>query len=241
MRNDYHLPDGSPRYGNRTETIGERYPTSTVKIRVEEAAQGAARLSLDDMAAAIDRRLESAWADVTDPSVAELRQDNPEELAEARAIVSEHLGTQRQWRLKAQGIRDKRLAATIGRRRASGGARKILLLRAGLIIALIAPPAYIVATNQNDLVKLVVTGAICLAAAFAGGHYLTILARVPVMPTIRSRWLAEIREDIVNATLVAILLDKDAQVHDKTVAAARRGWESVQVAAKAAAGITHET
>lgn len=236
MSNDYHLPDGSPRYGNRADTPGE-LSLSGLALRVEEAAEGAARLSLDDMAAAIDRRLASAWADVPDPSVTALRRDHPEELAAAQALVNVHLGTQRQWRLKAQGIRDKRLAATTGRRRASGSSQKIFLLRIGLIIALIAPPAYIVGTNQNDLVKLVVTGAVCLSAAFVGGHYLTVTARVPVMPTIRGPWLTEIRDDIVNATLVAILLNKGIFVEGATVVAARRGWQSVQVAAKAAAGI----
>lgn len=236
MSNDYHLSDGSPRYGNREEASGE-LSLSGAAIRVEEAAEGAARLSLDDMTAAIDRRLESAWSEVPDPSVTALRKEYPEELAAARALVNVHLGTQRQWRLKAQGIRDKRLAATTGRRRASGLAQKILLLRIGLIIALIAPPAYVVSTNQNDLVKLVVTGAFCLVAAFVGGHYLTVMARVPVMPTIRGPWLTEIRDDIVNATLVAILLNKGIFVEGATVVAARRGWQSVQVAAKAAAGI----
>ena len=59
MSNDYHLADGSPRYGSRhTEPDAEATTASRSKpgARVEEAAEAAARLGLDDMAAAIDRR-----------------------------------------------------------------------------------------------------------------------------------------------------------------------------------------
>lgn len=48
-----------------------------------------------------------------------LRDDHPEELAAARALVKLHLGSQRQWRLKAQAVRDNLLAYVVGRRKAS--------------------------------------------------------------------------------------------------------------------------
>jgi hypothetical protein len=114
--------------------------------------------------------------------VAALRKENPAELAAACALVKLHPGTQRQWRLKAQAVRDKQLAGLVGRRKASGSAREILVLRLGLLVAPIVPPAYIVATDHDNIVKLVVVGAIFFAAALTGGHFLTIRARVPVMP-----------------------------------------------------------
>jgi hypothetical protein len=94
MNNEYHRADGSPRYGHRTEASAEQ-PAPAATVRVEEAAEGAARLGLDDMAAAIDRRLGSAWADAPDPAVTALRGEHPEELAAARELVRFHLGTQR--------------------------------------------------------------------------------------------------------------------------------------------------
>lgn len=232
MSNEYHLADGSPRYGHRTES-NEGQPAPAASARVEEAVEGAARLGLDEMAAAIDKRLSSSWADAPDTAVATLREQNPEELAAARALVKLHLGTQRQWRMKAQAVRDKQLGGLMARRKASGTAREVLALRLGLIVALIAPPAYIVATNQTDVLKLVIVGAICLVAALVGGHFLTIRARVPVMPNIRGPWLAELREDVVNATLVAILQNKGITVSPATAAAGRRGWVSIQEAATA--------
>jgi hypothetical protein len=233
MSHEYHLADGSPRYGSRTTEPSEEPAQIKAGIRVEEAAETAARLSLDDMAAVIDHRLESSWADAPDPLVTGLRKNHPEELTAARALVKLHLGSQRQWRMKAQAVRDKQLEPLMRRRRASGIAREILALRLVLMGALIALPSYIVATDRENLLKLVLVGVVCIAVALAGGHFITMHARVPVMPNIRSAWLAELREDVVNATLVAILQNKGADLEPRIVAAGQRGWKNVQAAAQA--------
>jgi hypothetical protein len=235
MSNEYQLVDGSPRYGTRSD---DHTQTETqTPVRAEEAAEAAARLGLDDMAAAIDRRLSASWADRDDAAVTALRQNHPEELAAAKALVKLHLGTQRQWRLKAQAVRDKHLSSVMRRRRASGRATEILLLRLGLLIALIAPPVYVVATSREDILKLVLTGAACIVAALTGGHFLTVRARVPVSPSIRSAWLSELRDDVVNATLVAILQNKGSGPDPATAEAGLRGWRSIQKAAQAVKAI----
>jgi hypothetical protein len=230
MSNEYQLVGGSPRYGSRSD---DHTNSAQTPLRAEEAAESAARLGLDDMAAAIDRRLNAVWADREDPAVTALRKDHPEELAAAKALVKLHLGTQRQWRLKAQAVRDKHVASVMLRRRASGSAIEILLLRLGLLIALIAPPVYVVATSREDILKLVLTGAGCVVAALIGGHFLTVRARVPVAPNIRSGWLNELRDDVVNATLVAILQNKGNGPDRVTAEAGLRGWRSIQQAAQA--------
>lgn len=235
MSNEYHLADGSPRYGSRTTKPTETAtpaPRTRPEPRAEEAAQTAARLGLDDMAAAIDRRLGSSWADAPDPLVAGLRSDYPEELTAARALVKLHMGSQRQWRLKAQAVRDKQLEPLMRRRRASGSAREVFALRLVLMAALIGLPAYIVATDRENLLKLVLIGVACIAVAMTGGHFITVHARVPVMPNIRSAWLAELREDIINATLVAILQNKGVDLEPRVAAAGQRGWKNIQAAAQ---------
>ena len=179
----------------------------------------------------------SSWADAPDSLVAGLRKDHPEELTAARALVKLHLGSQRQWRLKAQTVRDKHLAGAMARRRASGSAREILALRLVLLVSLIALPSYIVATDRENLLKLVLVGVACIAVALAGGHFITVHARVPVMPNIRSAWLAELRKDVVNATLVAILLNKGVDLELSTSAAGLRGWRSIQAASQAVASL----
>jgi hypothetical protein len=230
MSNEFQLVDGSPRYGMRHDEAQQR--TDPAEPRAEETAEAAARLGLDHLAAAIDRRLTSHWAEKEDTVLA-LRAEHPEELAAARALVKVHLGSQRQWRLKAQAVRDKNLTATMRRRRASGSAREILFLRLGLMVALITPPLYVVVTSREAILKLVLTGAACIAAAFIGGHFLAVRARVPVMPNIRGAWLAELRNDVINATLVAILQNKGVVLDGRTVAAGQRGWDSITTAAKA--------
>ena len=232
MSNEHNLV-ASPRYGSRSGAYTSVEAPAPTRVRVEEAAEGAARLGLDHMAAAIDRRLTSSWADTANPLVTALRKAHPVELEAAKTIVKTHLGSQRQWRLKAEKVRNKHLSATMRRRRAAGSAREILALRLVLLIALIALPVYIMATDREDLLKLVLVGIACIAVAMAGGHFITVHARVPVMPNIRSAWLYELREDIVNATLVAVLQSKGVELEARSADAARRGWKSIQTATRA--------
>lgn len=232
MNHEYQLADGSPRYGHRTGPAAEEQTVSALTVPIE-VVYGAAKLSLDSLQAAIDRRLRSVWADEPDSALEALRYDNPEELAAARALVRLHLGSQRQWRIKAQAVRDNELAGTMARRKASGRAQEVLALRLGLMAALIGPPAFVVATSPEDILKLLIIGIVCFAAALIGGHFLMCRSRVPAMPNIRGRWLNELRQDVVNATLVAILQNKGTFVDPQTAAAGRRGWESIQAAAKA--------
>lgn len=234
MNSEFHLADGSPRYGSRSggqEAAEPAKRRTSPGVRVEEAAEGAARLGLDELAAAIDRRLTSHWADAPDPLVETLRADHPEELAAARALVKLHLGSQRQWRLKAQAVRDRQLESTLRRRSASGRSRAALAARLVLMIALISLPAYVVATDRENLLKLVLAGAACIAVAQVCGHFTTVYARVPVMPAIRGAWLSELRDDVVNATLVAILLNKGIELEPRVIAAGQRGWKNIQAAA----------
>lgn len=98
-------------------------------------------------------------------------------------------------------------------RKASGRARELLLLRLGLMAALIVPPSYIVATDQNDMVKLLFTGAICLAAALIRGQFLTIQARFPVMPNIRGHWLNELLHGVGTASLTCMCAASGTTLH----------------------------
>lgn len=231
MENQYHLLDGSPRYGTRTGPAEPEAAAPVKRNRVEATAEAAARLGLDHLAAAIDRRLRSPWADKADPLVTGLRNDHPDELLAARALVKLTLGSQRAWLMAAQAVRDRELQSLKARRNASGIAREVFLLRLVLMVALISVPSYVVATS-TDLVKLIVTGLLCLGLATTAGYFLTVRARVPVMPNIRRPWLAELREDIVNATLADILANK-GEIEPADAAAARRGWLSITVAAEA--------
>lgn len=232
MSNEYQLTDGTPRYGSRSEAHTAEQTAATPVIRVEETAEAAARLGLNHMAAAIHRRLTSSWADKENPLVAGLRNDHPEELAAARVLVKLHLCSQRQWRLKAQTVRDTRglhHAPEPCRRQRQGD--PVPAPRAHDRPD--APPVYVVATSHDDILKLVLTGAACIAAALIGGHFITVRSRIPAMRNIRGAWLKELREDVVNATLIAILQNRGVPPEAKAGAAGKQGWQSISAAAKA--------
>lgn len=232
MSNEYQLLDGSPRYGIRHEGAPQQDAPAPA-IRSEEAAEKASSLSLDQLAGAIDRRLTGSWADTTDPLVEALRADYPEELTAAKALVKIHLGSNRRWLAKAQAARDKALAETVRRRKESGLAHEVLILRLCLLLGMLSLPVYLVATDVDDLFKLVLAGIGCIAVAAVGGFALTVKERLPVMPVIRGPWLNELREDIQDATLVAIVQNKGVELDSKTARAGRRGWESILHAAAA--------
>lgn len=137
--------------------------------------------------------------------------------------------------MKAQSVRDEHLTGLMSRRRASGSAQGILALRLATIAALIAFPISVAATDSENLLKLVLAGVAGFVVAMVGGHVITVQARVPVMPAIRGAWLSELREDVVNATLVAILLSKGVVLEARTIAAAERGMKSIQVTSQAVA------
>jgi hypothetical protein len=115
-------------------------------------------------------------------------------------------------------------------RRASGSGREVFAMQAFLMASLIALPTYILATSGEDLLMLVFVGVGCVAVAMMGWHYNGVHARVPVMPNIRAAWLAEIRNDVVDATLVAILQNNGAGLDALTAAAGLHGWTSIQTA-----------
>lgn len=66
-------------------------------------------------------------------------------------------------------------------------------MRLGLMVALIARRPTLWSPDQENYLKLLIIGIICFVAAMIGGHFLTIRARVPVVPSIRGPWLAELR------------------------------------------------
>ncbi|MEZ2388851.1 hypothetical protein AB6813_04770 [bacterium RCC_150] len=229
----YRLADGSPRYGIRRNAAPSR-KVSSLPGNAGDIGREAARLSLDHLEAAINHRLSSAWADQEDPLLVEFRNEHPEELKAARALVHEHLGSNRSWLRKAQAVRDRRLTSLARRRKASGHAAAAFVLRLVLIAGLLLPSIILVA-NGAPLLNLVLTGVISLGAAYGAGHAITEWARVPVMPHIRPGWLKELRSDIVDAALLAIVQEKNVQekndVDSRTADAAVRGWKHLRFAA----------
>ncbi|VXC51430.1 hypothetical protein ARTHRO9AX_80126 [Arthrobacter sp. 9AX] len=75
-------------------------------------------------------------------------------------------------------VRDEERAGTTARRKAAGRAQEVLALRLGLM-APFAPPPFVLVTTADDILELLLVGALCIVAALAGGHFLTSRAGVP--------------------------------------------------------------
>jgi hypothetical protein len=218
-----------PRYGIRT---GSASAPAAPAGRPELVAREAAGLGLHHLAAAMEHRITRAWADRPDPLLMQLRSDHPEDLAAAEVIVKAELGGRRSWLLKAQSAHNRYLAPVTARRRAAGLLPKALVLRLSLI-ALLILPSLLMVVFEAPLAALVLTGAASVIAALVAGQAIHAWLRIPVQPAIRPRWLKEIRTDIVDATLLAILQGRGVDVDPQTALAAGRGWQHIRFVAAA--------
>jgi hypothetical protein len=230
----YQHADGAPRYGIRTlvddGALGQATRTKTA-ASPDTIARQPAGFGRAHLAAAADYRLSSKWADTDDPLLVELRAKYPAELQEAREIVRAELGTDAKWLDGSAKIFYRNLKPVTGRRRAAGKSTTAMFQRLGLFVLLVLPPLLLV-INEAPLAWLLASGIVSAVLAIAVGEAITARLRVPVAPQIRRLWLKELRRDITDATLLAVLAQKDIEVGPRTAEAAGRGWQNIRYAAK---------
>jgi hypothetical protein len=229
---EYLLADGSPRYGVRT---AEAVPAAAPALPSDPGlvARAASRLGLHHLAAAADSRVTRRWADKDDPLLAALRAEHPAELAEAKGLVEAELGGRADWLRRARSNHNAFLAPVTGRRRAAGSHAAAMLQRAALALGLTGTAGFVAVSTQGNLLLLLATGVVVCGLAYVLGSMVTARLRLPVPARLFGRWLEEIRTDITDATLLALLQSRRIEVDDRTARAARRGWEHLQfVAAK---------
>jgi hypothetical protein len=227
----YQLKDGSPRYGVRTaHQDSEQLQPAIQRGNPEAIAREAGQLGLHHLAAAADHRLTRKWADGDDELLVRLREAHPAELQEAEQIVNAKLGNPKRWLLKARSNYTRGLAPVIARRQEAGMLSRAMFLRLFLIVLLIVPSVLAVSFSVPLLYLVFIGIASILLALYLGG-VVTEWLRLPVQPGIRSGWLKELRQDIVDATLLAVLEKKRALVDSQTSAAARRGWKHIRFVA----------
>lgn len=226
----YENLDGSPRYGIRTlePTPSAAEPSSAASpIYIIRYAAGLDRIAL---AAAIDSRLRQSWADEDDPLLVRLRADHRNELREARRFVKSVLGTNSKWLDTSAAHFYVNLAPVITRRRAAGRTASATVERLGLFVLLILPPLLLVIGGAS-LALLLASGIVSSILAVVLGETITARLRLPVAPVIRKPWLQELRRDIEDATLLALLQAKGIEVDPDTAKAAMRGWEHLKAEA----------
>ncbi|MCG2624893.1 hypothetical protein LVY72_23670 [Arthrobacter sp. I2-34] len=233
---EYLLADGSPRYGVRRD--GAEPPV--IKARPADPrliARDAARLGLHHLAAAVDSRLTRSWADQDDPLLATLRARHAAELAEAESLVKAELGGRTAWLRRARANHGAFLAPAVGRRKADGRYGAAALQRAVLVLALTGAAGFVAVATHGDVLALLIAGLAVCGLAYLLGGMVTERLRLPVPARLRGIWLQEIRRDITDATLLAILRAKGADVDAPTARAAGRGWAHLQTVAATVDGI----
>lgn len=212
-----------PQYGVRTgAALAPGSGHNAGKIIREAAA-----LDVRHMAAAIDRRLTSEWAEREDPLVTRLQQTYPDDYLAARKQVSDGLGGNARWLARAQSAYHQRLAPASARRKASGKLKSVSWQRLSLLLGLSAPSGFVLSAGF-PIETLVAVGAGSLLAAVVLSEALTVKLRLPVPAKVRRGWLDELRTDVENVVLLAVVEQRGIEVDRMTARAASRGWRQIR-------------
>ncbi|WP_104140036.1 hypothetical protein [Arthrobacter sp. ZGTC131] len=96
---EYMLADGSPRYCIRTAGAGPAHVTTIPSlVRVGQTADAAALLDAAELKLAVQHRFVLDRVNHADAEIISgLREDHPEQLKEAKAIVAKRLGSPSLW------------------------------------------------------------------------------------------------------------------------------------------------
>jgi hypothetical protein len=228
----YQHTDGSPRYGIRTlEGAGSATAVRTA-ASPEAIARQAAGFSRTTLAAAALNRLTKDWADQEDPLVTALRQEYVWEARQAKSMVRQALGSNQDWLNASARVFHRSLKPVHDRRRAAGRTRAAWIQRAVLFLVLLAPPLLLVIT-EAPIAWLLAAGIVSAVLAKAGGDHITARLGIPVAPPVPALRLKELRRDIEDAVLLAILQGKGTDIGAETAAAAGRGWDNLAAAGSA--------
>lgn len=232
---EYLLEDGSPRYGIRTAEYQEAPAAAAVRpdARVEQVAEAAALLDGAELRLAADHRhvLDRITGDA--PLIQALREEYPEYLREAEAIVAERLGPPKAWAKDARTAFQK----AVGEEAAMNGTLAArtpamlgyLALQLGILTLIVG-----MAVNEVPLAYFL--------AIFVGLHFAlrptqrkltrTVMRGLPTR--VGPEDARELWDAVVNATLLAVLAGKGITVDPATDRAARRGWNHLRYVASVA-------
>ncbi|MFD1212571.1 hypothetical protein ACFQ36_11040, partial [Arthrobacter sp. GCM10027362] len=120
-----------------------------------------------------------------------------------------------------------------GRRQADGRHNAAALQRTALGLVLTGAAGFVAVATGGNVLALLVAGLVTCGLAYVLGNWVTARLRLPVPAGLRGPWLAEIRRDITDATLLAVLRSRGVEVDERTARAAMRGWNHLRfVAAK---------
>lgn len=232
----YILADGSPRYGIRTDGLAHTSVATVPNlVRVEQTADAAALLDAAELKLAVQHRFVLDRVNHADAEIISgLRSAHPEELKEAEAIVAKRLGSPAVW---MRGAKTAYTEAVIEEAQRDGtlGNQLVASLKAiALNTAMLGIVVGFVVTKAPSVLSLVIV----IGLFFATRPMQRKLGRIVdpgSLPTrIHREDASALWDDVVNATLVAVLQSKGIPLDQGTTKAALRGWNHTRYVATVA-------
>lgn len=231
---EYLLADGSPRYGIRIGDgpYGPPAPEPTPDTAAPEPARGggaeadailqkALAFDTDQIAAAQNRRFQQTWAEQDDELVLAFRAEHADLAEIAVRTTSEALKSNVKW-----FVRSARPAAKLHEK---ASRNRSLALRGSVNLV-----KFLIRSSRLVIVWLMVTGP--TPEAIAGGLVLLFLLRrfarmnqgrlkLPLGARLRWSGFSDLRRDITDAVLLALVVGAGHTVDPDTAAAVGRGWK----------------
>lgn len=223
---EYMLADGSPRYGIRTTGLVST-PVATVPslIRVGLTADAAALFDAAELKLAVQHRFVLDKVDQADAElIADLRASHPEELKEAEVVVAKRLGSPAVW---MRGAKTAYTESVVEEARKDGTLIKQLasaLMSLGLSVAMLVIIIGLAVMDAPPEVFMAVLVAMILGTRPIQKKLGRTINLGGIPTRIDREDARTLWDDVVNATLVAVLQNKDIPVDQASTKAALRGW-----------------
>lgn len=233
---EYMLPDGSPRFGIRTiglDTIAKA-PARPAQITVAQTADAASMLDAAELKLAAQHRYVLDRFKQDAEVISTLRETHPEELKLAEAAVAARLGSPKVWIRGAVGAYSSAVTDRAERDGSLFAYLVNLLMSLGLSLAVLVIVIGMMVLKVPPLPFLGVGLVLWLTVIPAKRKIERKLASSN-LPTDVDRTEAQIFwDDVVNATFLAVLQNRDIAVDLATAAALTRGWNHTRYVASVA-------
>lgn len=223
---EYLMPDGSPRYGIR---VGDGLVDATdateaaAPVTAGDLAHRAEDFTAHQLSVAGKLRFTARNNAGAEKALRDLRVSHPAEYSEAVAVVTEHLGSPREWRQDATEASRMAVLDSEKERGVVAGTVSGMLLRLALAVLPIVAVIALLAAGVDQLIAFTASFAVSLAIGPIQGYIKrrTLGADgAEVSPaTVGVLW-----DDVVDATFVNILEAKGVAVEASAHKAATAGW-----------------
>lgn len=222
---EYMLDDGSPRYGIRTGEPAEATVPVSQGVDISRLLQAAAELDGAELKLAAQHRfvLDRFKGDAA--LIKALRKAFPVETKEAEAAVRGRLGSPDTWMRGARKAYNKAVSDEAERNGTLFGRGAAALASLGLSLVIMATLLGLIISRAPALPALMIVLALLAVTKPIQRRLRRTIDHGSLPARVSSDDGAAFWDDVVNATLLAVLANKGLIVDQATAAAAGRGWQ----------------